>query len=371
MKKYTNWLILLFLLLGSLPVFAIDKEGAWSEYEEVIKKSFSFNTPQPSISLSNSYGDLTITSSDQQGASIEVTITVEAKSKARANEIFEHIHVDFDDDQKGVEAKTSFVGKQGGWAKKNEKFNIDYKVAIPEEAFLVLKNRYGNISLSDHRNDVEVKLQYGSGNLQNIFGNLELKLSYADKFYVGEVEGDLELKLAYSHLSVDAGKVVECVSSYSDVSFDEIGNIECDSQYDDIVINQANNLNLDGKYSDFSIGSIEEIRVDMAYSAIKLKNMLLQGIFDTSYGSVRIRNVETTAKKINIESQHTGYRIGYNGGMSLNIETEYTDVTYPDDLVIKFRDKDDNELNLKGSKKGVGNLEIIATMEYGYLKIDN
>lgn len=371
MRNYTKSILFLFLVIGVFPLKAESISESWNEYEEVIKKRFEFNTSEPSIFLENSYGDLIITSSNVQEANLEIIITVEAKSKSRAEEIFEHITIDFDDDPSKLKVKTRYIGKSGGWTKKNEKFNIDYKVTLPEDAFLSLKNKYGDISLSDHNNDVEVNLKYGSGSLQGVSGDLELNLSYADKFYVGEVEGDLETTLAYSDLSVEKGKNVESVSKYSDVSFDEIDDIECDSKYDNYMINNVRKADLDDKYSNYSIGFVDEIFIDMAYSEIRIKKMSKQGIFDTSYGSVNIRKVENIAESIDIESGHTEYRIGYDGGLGLDIETEYTSVEYPEDVVISYKDKDDNELNLKGSKKGQGNLKVTATMKYGELKIVN
>ena len=371
MKKSTNYFYLIVLITFASPLLANSNGRSLGEYEEVINKSFSFNTSEPAISLNNSYGDMIIVSSNRPDVSIEIIITVEANSKSRADQIFNKISVEFDDAPSKLKVKTKLENPVGRLTKKNEKFTIDYKVSIPERTLLSLNNKYGDISLTSHNNDVEVELKYGSGSIQSITGDLELHLSYANKFNVGEIKGNLKSKTAYSHLSVDSGQIVDCTSAYSDISFDEIMSIECDSKYDNFIINKVKNINLDDKYSSISIGYVDDIFLDMAYSAVKIRSMSKQGIFDTSYGSVNIRKVENSADKIDIDSGHTGYDIGYDGGLTLDIETEYTNVKYPDDLTISYRDKDNNELTLKGTKKGVGNLNIKASMKYGHLKINS
>ncbi len=370
-RKTPFYSLIILLLFVTHTLFAneVVDDSAWAEYTKKYEETFSFNTNSPDILISNKYGEVNIVSSDLNEAKFEVVITVEAKSEKRANEIFSKINVDLSGDNSSASGITDFDSKRGwSWSKKNEKYQIDYLVHLPKRAELEIRNSYGAVIITDHLGAVDLKLKYGNGILHNVGGDMSITLGYADKFTLGNVGGTLELNCSYSHFEMGDVSEIDGTTKYSDIYIGNVGNIDVETKYDHFNVQRVSELDLQGKYYRFNAGTVGHADVAQSYSKLKIDQLNGSGEFSTKYGSVRIDEVGSEANSVIIDSQYTDYDLHIPGGVNLDIDTKYTTVRYPEALEIAYRDRDSNELKLRGSS-GSGRVQVNATMKYGKLKI--
>jgi len=114
---------------------------------------------------------------------------------------------------------------------------------------------------------------------------------------------------------------------------------------------------------------VGEVSFDTKYTDIDIGTMHETGLFYLAYGQVSIDEVTAGFDEIEIESKNTNFQIAVKGGYELKVEGKYTGVSYPDDMDLDYRDKDKNELKIKGNQPGAGNGKIHAEMKYGKLRI--
>lgn len=364
---------LLFLLgfIGTqLCATTAEKSPALKEYVNTIKKEFKFSTSTPEITLSNRYGDIDITTASGNVATLEVTMTVESSSESRAEKIFDAIDIEVSDDSNSLDVNTE-LDNNGGWnfTKRSESYKIHYKVSIPKASILSVKNKYGDISITDLDNDLDVELKYGNARIGAVNGDVEFELGYCKQFIVGDIAGDVEMDISYSNFDMEDAQNVEIESKYSDINMGAIVDIEIVSKYDEYRIRKVRNLQNEGKYDKIKVGEVDEFNTESKYSHFSIDKLYKKGYFDTGYGSVDIREITSQLERITINAKHTNYDLTVNGGYQLDVDTEYVSVDYPSGLDISHREKDSNELILKGTKKGQGKGIIEATMKYGKLRI--
>ena len=368
MKVY-NTISILLLLLCSVSVTVSARN--WQEFEKTISKDFRVND-DALIQIQNKYGNIEIVTSDRSTARFEVKIIVEAKNEGRANEMFDKIDVDFSASANNVSAITDYEQENNswGWGKKNEKYQVHYYVQLPTNNELDLENKYGNVSVTDMNNDFQLSLKYGNANLQDIGGDFSGYLGYVGSCDVGTVGGDVSLDIAYSTLDIGTiGGDAEFTTKYSKMTIESVNELEIDSKYDKYDIGAALSIDNEGKYDNFTIGRVDVMEIETKYTHVRIDELTESGDFDTSYGGVKIKNLSANFESIIIDSGYTGFDIGVHGGFRLDIDTEYASTDLPSNMTTTYREKDSNELMLKGYYKNQNGGMIEADMRYGHLDI--
>lgn len=365
--KYYNILPIAFaFIIGS----AFFNDIPLKEYEKVITESYDFDIDDPKISLDNRYGDVEITSHNQQTASVRVEIIVEASKESRAQEIFDRIDIDMSHSSNRLSVKTD-IGNSGNWnwTKQNEQYKINYTVSLPSKSFLSIANKYGNISCTDHDNDVDLILKYGNGTIQNVGGDLKAEFGYVDNFTAGMIAGDADIDLSYSDFSMESAEDIEIYSKYSEFNVESAQKIISDSKYDKYRIGSIQSITNEGKYDNIRISDVSEIKIETKYTNIKVGTLSGRAKFSLGYGDLTINEVRESTTEININSSHTGCSLAMSGAYELDVDTKYVDVDYPRGVHINNREKDGNELLLQGYFQKPGGTLITAHMKYGHLRL--
>ncbi len=369
MKSYNFYTLILGAMLCSVMSYAMP-DGGLQEFSQTITEEYQVD-PDATVHIYNKYGDVDIVSSDRSTVHIIATIYVEARSQDRADEIFEKINISIDGSRREVTAETEYdFNNNWSWGKKNENYKVHYKVQLPKTNDLDIENKYGNISITDMQSDVSISLKYGNANINDIGGDFEAELGYVKSCTVGRVGGDADLELSYSDIELISAADIDIESKYSDIEIAEGVEIDIESKYDKYEIGSAQSLDNIGKYDHFDIGSVGDISIETKYTHLKIEELFHSGDFSTGYGGVKIRQLHEGFESIIINSKYTGYDIGVDGGYRLDVDTEYVGVDYPRDFNVQIRDKDGNDLILKGHYLNAQGGLIEAVMRYGHLNLD-
>ncbi len=332
----------LSLILVALPFAAyasIDGGGMKGRYtkEKTIKKEFSVNA-DALLKVKNSYGNLNVTSWDQNTVMIEVKIKANGNNEERVQDRLDEIDVDFDGSPSMVSAITRFGdrGRNWGWKwgkRNNVSVQVNYTIKLPVKNSVNLSNDYGNIYLDRVDGHAKISCDYG-------------------KMEIGELRGrNNELRFDYTSRStfeyVNSGQII---ADYSGFTIEKAGDLNVKADYTNATIDEMGNLEYSSDYGSMAVGKVKNVEGVGDYIGIKLGDVHGNVNVTSDYGSLKIAKMTPEAGDINIQSDYTGIKIGYHPEyyFDFDISTEYAGVNGIDDFEIQIRKEKSGEKYYNG-----------------------
>ncbi|MEN8137763.1 MAG: hypothetical protein ABFR62_04960 [Bacteroidota bacterium] len=237
--KYT--LLVVAFVMFSANLFGIEKE-------RVVKKSFKANS-STELNVENSFGDVNVESYSGNEIYIEVKIWAKGSSEERLTKFINDIDINFKESIDMLRVKTSNISNNG----KVDKFRVDYKVKVPYDNDLAIKNSFGNVYIAKHKAKVELDVSHGDfeiGSLLNESNEIELK------FGDGEIEEFKSGELDLSHSKLSIGKAYGLIleSKFSNTKVERVeGDIKAKVSHGGIVAKKvAKGFNSIAVKADFS-----------------------------------------------------------------------------------------------------------------------
>ncbi|MEM8508358.1 MAG: hypothetical protein AAF717_11030 [Bacteroidota bacterium] len=323
--------------------------------EKTIKKEFSVNA-DALLKVKNSYGNLNITSWDQNSVMIEVKIKTNGNNEERVQDRLEEITVDFDTSQSMVSAITRFGNRNNNWGWKwgrrnNVSIQVNYTIKLPIKNSVNLSNDYGNIYLDRVDGHAKISCDYG-------------------KMEIGELRGrNNELRFDYTSRSTfEYVNSAEIIADYSGFTIEKAGNLDVKADYTNAAIDEMENLKYASDYGSMEVGKVTNVEGVGDYIGIKLGDVHGNVSVTSDYGSLKIARMGSDAGDVNIESDYTGIKIGYHPEyyFDFDISTEYAGVNGIDDFEIQIRKEKSGEKYYNGyhGNDNSGNVIQIRS-EYG------
>jgi len=322
--------------------------------EKTIKKEFDVNT-DALLKVSNSYGNLTLSSWSENRVLIEVHIKTSGNNESKVQEKLDKITVDFDASSAMVSAKTIFNKDKGwgwNWGKSNSvNMQINYIIKLPVKNSVHLNNDYGNIMLDRIDGHAKISCDYGRLEIGELHGrNNELKFDYTSKSTIEYVRS-AKISADYSGFTIQKAGDLFISADYTNSTIGEMQNLEYSSDYGKLEVDEAYSVEGNGDYINVQLGTIHG-NVDI----------------NADYGSVSIKNMAEDAGNVSIRSDYTGIKIGYDPMYNFNFEitTEYAGVSGKDDFEINISKEKSSERYYKGFYGSESSANMISiTSDYG------
>jgi hypothetical protein len=284
-----------------------------SAQEEVTKefhKEFTAGA-NSTLEISNKYGDVVVTSWDQNKVIIDVKVTVEMPNREKAEKLISYINVQFSENGNILSAKTIIDDNFNfsGWGIGSKKFSIDYTVKMPTALALTLSNRYGDTDIDELNGLVNLDIKYGNlkagilsrGNVKPIS---KLNLAYG-KASIDET-GWLDIIVRYAgNVAIIKSQALLIDSKYSKVSLGATSSVVGESKYDNIRIESINNLILENGYTEVNIGTLTK----------KLE-------YNGSYGSFTVDRIPVGFESLDVETRYMGVRLGIESGATYKLDAK-------------------------------------------------
>lgn len=350
--------LILTLLLVPFAINANDngggRKGKYTK-EKTIKKEFNVNY-DALFKVKNSYGNLNITSWNQDKVMIEVHIKTNGNNEDKVAERLREIDVDFENNSSVVSAITRFGNKSNNWGwnwgkRNNVNVQVNYTVKLPVKNSINLNNDYGNIYVDRVDGHAKINCDYG-------------------KMEIGELRGrNNELRFDYTSRStfeyINSGEII---ADYSGFTVDKAGDLTVKADYTNAIIGEMGNLNYKSDYGSMQINKVNSVQGNGSYIGIKLGEVHGDVGVSSDYGSVKISRMASDAGNINIKSDYTGIKIGYDPEYYFNFEisTEYASVSGKSDFTINVSKEKSSDRYYKGyyGKENSGN-KVAITSDYG------
>lgn len=349
--KYVVLTLALFpLLLGA----NTGKMGGKYTKEKTIKKEFSVNS-DALFKVKNSYGNLNITSWNENRVVIEVHIKTNGNNEERVQKRLNEIDVDFESGNSLVSARTMFGDRNNwgwNWGKRNNvNVQVNYTVKIPVKNSVSLNNDYGNIYLDRVDGHAKISCDYG-------------------KMDIGELRGrNNELRFDYTSRSnfeyINSGEII---ADYSGFTVEKAGNLVIRADYTNSVIKEMEDLEYSCDYGSLEAHNVKNVTGNGDYVGVKLGTVHGNVGITSDYGSLKIDEMASDAGNISIKTDYTGIKIGYdpNYHFDFEISTEYAGVSGKDPFEINISKEKSSEKYYKGyyGSANSGNT-VQITSDYG------
>ncbi|MDO6518931.1 hypothetical protein [Zobellia uliginosa] len=348
-------LVLLFL---TLPLYLFPHEGKLKgryTKEKTIKKEFDVNS-DALLEVNNSYGNLNITSWNENRILIEVHIKTSSNNEEKAQEKLDQISVDFDASNSVVSARTIFNDHKSSWGwswgkSSNVNMQINYTIKLPIKGSVDLDNDYGSINLDRIDGHAKISCDYGRLDIGELRGrNNQLNFDYTSKSTISYI---------------NSGKIS---ADYSGFNIAKAGNLTISADYTNSSVEQMENLQYSSNYGKIEIGEVKNVQGSGDYINVQLGSV--HGNLDISadYGSLKIGRLSKDAGNVEIRADYTGIKIGYAPDYQFNFEikTSYAGVGGIDDFEINIREEKNTSTYYKGfhgSSQGNNSLSVVS--DYG------
>lgn len=322
--------------------------------EKTIKKEFSVNS-DALLKVSNSYGNLNITSWNEDRVMIEVHIKTNGNNEEKVQKKLDQITVDFEASSSIVSAKTIFGNNKNswGWNSRNNNVNmqINYTIKLPIKNSVHLNNDYGSILLDRIDGHAKINCDYGRLEIGELRGrNNQLNFDYTSKSTIDYINSGT-INADYSGFTIQKAGDLVIKADYTNSAVEKMGNLDFSTDYGSIQIGEAKNVLGNSDYITIKLGTIHG-NVDIT----------------ADYGAVKIAKMAADAGNLRIRSDYTGVKVGYDPEYHFNFEIKasYAGVSGKDDFEMNISEVKNTSKYYKGyyGSANSGNSVYISS-DYG------
>lgn len=274
--KYLFKSLILVLLMNATISFAQD-----AKYE-IMNKSFTPNSKQTALEISNNFGNLNLAVWDKNEIAVKITLEVEGYDEKESKKILDKIELKTNQTSSLISINTNLKSHSNSSFKKKS-FKINYEINLPDGHPLSLNNEFGNIFITDYSGKTIINLEYGNltaGSLDEIrltheFGKGEIEsikngvfeMDYIDAFTLSAAD-ELELIAEFSQIEIDEVKTINFEIEYGKLLIGTVSNYDGSAEFSKIGIDKLyDNFNLDAEYAS---GTIELKKVSKDIKSFKL-----------------------------------------------------------------------------------------------------
>ncbi|WP_409416948.1 hypothetical protein [Flavobacterium sp. PS2] len=349
MKKHYNFLILLLII----PFLGFANDDGYSTKQKVIKKTYIVNS-DAGIDIDSKYGNITVTTWDEDKIDIEVIIKVSGNNENWVNEKLNSINVNITALKSMLTASTSIGNSTYKSKGSNNSFEINYTLKIPKNGTVKLNNKYGNITTGDLASTTDISCKYGKVNLGRLNGNANtIHIEYCQNSSIQYIKnGNLEAR-------------------YSGLKINSAGRINLDTNYTDIVMGDGQNIRYDCNYGTFKFQKMGSIAGAGNYLTVNIGEILNTLSIDLNYGNLAVGIINEKANNINVTSGYSDISLGYdsNYAFDFDISARYSGIKTDSSLQISNSEEKSNAKKIDGFYKKKGQNKVVLISSYGSISL--
>ena len=282
------------------------------EQQRVVEKSFDVGE-MSSLEMDGKYSDFIITAWDEPKIDFMIKITVKSDNEKKLASKFNSIGIYLAQDGNHIKAETVF----GEYAYKtfDGSMSIKYYVKVPRDVSMDLETKYGDITIDEVREKLEVEVKYGDFKADNIL--------------IDDIKNN-SVEVQYGGINIDNVGKIALWLEYGEAKINTCDYIDGTLKYSKIFISELNEGMLENKYSTSRIEKVGKILfVSTAYSDLKVSNC-------TNMLSANIKYTDLSATMtsdspiVDIDGQYSDVVLHINESASFNydLESSYADISF-------------------------------------------
>ncbi|MEO8535225.1 MAG: hypothetical protein ABI441_15820 [Flavobacterium sp.] len=349
MKKHYNILILFILI----PFLGLANDDTFITKQKTIKKTYIVNS-NAGIDIDNRYGNITVTTWDEDKIDLDITIKVTGGNENWVNERLNSIDVEITALKAMVSAITSTGNSSVKSKGSSNSFEINYVIKIPKNGTVKLSNKYGNILTGDLESTSDIFCKYGKINLGRLNGNTNtIHIEYCQSSNIEYIKsGNIEAR-------------------YSGLRITDAGKINLATNYTDLVVGDSQNIKYECNYGSFKFQKMGSITGAGNYLTVSIGEILNTLTSDLNYSKLNVGIINEKANNININSRYSDISMGYdvNYSFDFDISTKYSGIKSDPSMQISNSEEKSSSKKVSGYYKKKGQNKIILTSDYGSISL--
>lgn len=352
MMKFTFKIALLFFLI---PFIGFAHTDPKQEKSKTIQKKYTVDR-DATVAIDNKYGNINITTWNENRVEITVKITVKGNSMRAVEKKLDGIDVDFNANSSRVSAKTRFNTSSSNWSffgnANNTSYKVQYTIKMPVSNQVNLDNDYGNILIDQINGKANINCDYG-------------------KLIIGDLNNsDNNINIDYCNgSSINFMKSGVVNADYSKLSIDKTDNVKINSDYTTINIGTANTVTYNTDYGNINVDDVANIRGNSDYASIRLGTVSKGLDLTADYGSIKIKELANGFDKAEISSEYAGITIGTraNNNFDFILNLQYAGFRYNKNNVEIYKsiEKSSKKYYEGTYGKGKSNATLMIKSQYG------
>ncbi|MFO7370254.1 MAG: DUF4097 family beta strand repeat-containing protein [Bacteroidales bacterium] len=331
-------------------------------FNKEIRKEFPVN-PQTRIEVSNKYGNVDITNSQEARISIRVVVLVKGKDQRRAEEVLKMINIHVSQEGDLIKAVTEIDDDFGrvfkGFNTSNDGLEINYTISMPKTVPIKLLNKYGNVFIDELTSTSVIDVKYG-------------KLT-ANRLVHDSREPLTKVYLSYSNGTLQEAKWIELDIKYSKISIIESKALAIISKYSKVFVTNGSSVVSESKYDTYELGKLTNFVSTAAYGHFTIESLTGKLQLETKYTDVTVNQIAEGFEDIKVNNSYGSYRLGIDPGASyrLNGYSKYCNISYPAENARVNRFNENNEMKVNGVIGTNSNpkAEVSINSSYGNIRL--
>lgn len=336
-----------------------DIEGGHTKEKKISKK---FNVAADAIlKINNSYGNIDISTWDQNTVSIEVFIKTNGNDEEKVQQKLDDIRIEFNQTSAGVSAITHFSKESNSFwnmlfgNNSNVNMEINYIIKAPVTNNVDLNNEYGNIFIDKLKGNSKISCDYGRiaiGELLGTSNNINFDYSrnshfdyinkaiinadYSD-FTIGEAK-TLNINADYTKSHIKKVELIQFSADYGSMNVEKLKRIVGTGDYISVKLGQVfQSAELDLDYGNLEIDKVIKgagaIKITTDYAGVKIgyaEDHPFQFTVNTSYGSVNgMENFEVDKQnQTSTNKSYAGYHLNNSTSSTITVKSNYAGITF-------------------------------------------
>ncbi|SHL66642.1 DUF4097 family beta strand repeat-containing protein [Flavobacterium saccharophilum] len=345
MKKHYKLLILFILI----PFMGFSNDDTFISKQKSIKKTYIVN-PNAGIDIDNKYGNISVSTWDEDKIDLDITIKVTGPNENWVNERLNGIDVDITALKSMVTAITKLGSSSIKSKGSNNSFEINYVIKIPKNGTVKLMNKYGNINILTLEGASDITCKYGKvtvGKLNNT--NNRFQIEYCQNSTIDYIKnGTIEAR-------------------YSGLKINDSGNLNLDTNYTDLIVSDGQNIKYDCNYGTLKFQKLNSFSGSGNYLTISIAEISNSINVDANYSKINVSTITSKANNVNINSGYTDVYLGYdtNYAFDFDINTKYGNIKNDNSLDISVTESKNTSKRISGFNKKKGQNKILINSNYG------
>jgi len=277
-----------------------------------------------SVEVTNLYGDLNVIPVAGDSIEIHMTKVVRGETEQDAQGIADSVKIVTRQENGVLHVRTN----REELDQKGRKLNTHFTFHLPEDLPIVLKNRYGDISVSKRSAACRIENTYGMVKARSITGDLFISNRYRP-VEVKSIQGNLEIKNRRGSIRLEdiTGKT-KAATDYETITANGIdGDADLRNHFGTIRAEDIKGtLQIEGPGSRIDIRRVTKpVTIKNSHKAVSVKELEGQLSLETSYSKVTLERIrgrvvlQAGNSDISATELHGGFKLdGLGSSVSLN-----------------------------------------------------
>lgn len=308
--NYKVFITATLLMCGIFTVYGQQTTGS-----RIYKKAFRVGD-NPTLDVSNKYGNIHITHAGRDSVSIRVEVTASSGNESKLEGMMADVEISMTMTNQTVRAQTifgksvntvleTFKGLTKNIINYDSRIQIDYFIECPPSTIMRLSNSYGDVYIGEVTEELTLTLSNGSFDADAIKKAVSVDMTFC-KSDIG---------------SVDKGRISV---SFGELRIKKAGNVSVTARSSKVRLENAASIDLDSKRDVFNIGTVATVTGTTYFSDISTEKLTGELSLVTKYGNISFEDVGAEFSLIDINSSYADVDLSMDEKASYSLEIRHT-----------------------------------------------